>query len=264
MDFFQQYFIEPIETGAGYNIFNTAAYAIILILSLLVLIKILKRLGVKLDDRLWTDLLPWIVLAGILRALEDISFFPHTWLLITPGIYLLIFAGAFASLLVQRYTGRPFVRYLGLSFLAIFGAIAVSNAKNWAALAFTLVLALASFMIAFYALRIFQKRILKGKNWQVLLAHAVDSTATFMALTYLCVGSSRYFEQHVVPSVLLAGLGNWFFIPLKIVVVLLALWVIDKETDKEWNWMLKFTILVLGLGPGTRDLMTAFMNSAFC
>jgi len=264
MDFFQQYFIEPIETGAGYNIFNTAVYAIILILSLFVLINVLRRLGVKLDGRLWTDLLPWIVLAGVLRALEDIAFFPHTWLLITPGIYLLIFAGAFASLLIQRYTERPFVRYLGVSFLVIFGAIAISNAKNWASLAFTLALALACFLVAFYALRLLKIKILKGKNWQVLLAHAIDSSATFMALTYLCVGSSRYFEQHVVPSALFAGFGTWIFIPLKIIVVLLALWVIDKETNKEWNWMLKFTILALGLGPGTRDLMTAFMNSAFC
>jgi len=264
MDFFQQYFIEPIETGTGYNIFNTAVYAIILILSLFVLIKVLKRLGVKLDGGLWTDLLPWIVLAGILRALEDIAFFPHTWLLITPGIYLLIFAGAFASLLIQRYTERPVVRYLGISFLTLFGLVTLFNAKNWASLAFTLALALACFLVTFYALKIFKIKILKGKNWQVLLAHTLDSSATFMALTYLCVGSSRYFEQHVLPSVLLAGLGNWVFIPLKIAVVLLALWVIDRETDREWNWMLKFTILALGLGPGTRDLMTAFMNSAFC
>ena len=264
MDFFQQYFLEPIENGTGYNIVNTAVYAIILIFSLFVLIKVLKRLGVKLDGRLWTDLLPWIVLAGVLRALEDIAFFPHTWLLITPGIYLLIFAAAFVSLLIQRYTERPFVRYLGLSFLALFGLIAILNAKNWASLAFTIALALACFLVTFYALRLLKIKILKGKNWQVLLAHTLDSSATFMAVTYLCVGQARYFEQHVVPSVLFAGIGPWIFIPLKIVVVLLALWVIDKETSKEWNWMLKFTVLVLGLGPGTRNLMTAFMNSAFC
>ncbi len=264
MDFFQQYFIEPIEKGSGYNVVNTAVYALILILSLFVLIKVLKRLGVKLDNRLWTDLLPWIVLAGILRALEDVAFFPHTWLLITPGIYLLIFASAFASLLIQRYTERPFVRYLGTSFLILFGVMAISNAKNWGSLGLTIGLALASFLVVFYLLRLLKIRILRGKNWQVLLAHTLDSSATFMALTYLCVGSSRYFEQHVVPSALFASFGTWIFIPLKIIVVLLALWVIDRETNKEWNWMLKFTILVLGLGPGTRDLFTAFMNSSFC
>ncbi len=264
MDFFQQYFLEPIETGSGYNIVNTIAYAVILIFSLFLLIKILKRLGMKLDDRLWTDLLPWIVLGGVLRALEDIAFFPHTWLLITPGIYLLVFAGAFLSLLVQRYTKLPFTHYLGLSLLALFGLMTVLSAKNWVSLVLTLALASGVFMLAFYALRLLKIRIFKGKNWQVLLAHTIDSSATFMAVTYLCVGSVRYFEQHVVPSALFAGIGPWVFIPIKVVVILLALWVIDKETDKEWNWMLKFTVLVLGLGPGTRDLLTAFMNSSFC
>ena len=264
MDFFQQYFLDPIETGAGYNIVNTMAYAIILILSLFLLIKAMKRLGIKLDDRLWTDLLPWIVLGGVLRALEDIAFFPHTWLLITPGIYLLVFAGAFISLLVQRYTKLPFTRYLGLSLLALFGLTAVISAKNWVSLALTLALALGVFMLAFYALRLLKIRILKGKNWQVLFAHMADASATFMAVSYLCVGSSRYFEQHVVPSAIFAGVGPWVFIPLKIAVILLSLWVIDRETNKEWNWMLKFTVLVLGLGPGTRDLLTAFMNSSFC
>jgi len=264
MDFFQQYFLEPIETGSGYNIVNTVTYAIILLFSLFVLTKALKKLSIKMDDSLWTDLLPWVVLGGVLRALEDVAFFPHTWLLITPGIYFLVFTGAFASLLIQKHSKLPFARYLGLSFLTLFSFAVFLNAKNWSSLALTVALALASFLATFYGLRLLKISILKGKNWQVLLAHVIDACATFMAVTYLCIGSSRYFEQHVVTSALFAGLGTWVFIPLKIIVVLFTLWVIDRETSKEWNWMLKFTVLVLGLGPGTRDLLTAFMNSTFC
>ena len=264
MDFFQQYFIEPIEKGTGYNIVNTITYAVVLIISLFILIKILKRLGIKLDSKLWSDLLPFVLLGGVLRALEDISFFPHTWLLITPGIYFLVFGVAFVSILAEKYTKLRLTRYLGISFLTLFGFVVLTYAKNWGAFLLTIGLALICFIITFAVLMVLKVKILKGKNWQVLFAHVLDASASFMAVTFLCIGQVRYFEQHVVPSALFSSVGTWVFIPIKIVVVLLALYVIDKETSKEWNWMLKFTILVLGLGPGTRDLLTAFMNSAFC
>jgi uncharacterized membrane protein len=263
MDFFQQYFLEPIESGAGYNIVNTAAYAIALTLSLFVLVWLLKRLGIKLDRRLWTDMLPFVLLGGILRALEDVAFFPQTWLLITPGIYLLIFGVAFAGILADRYVKKGVTRYLGLSLLAIFGFAVLLNVKNWLALALILAMASVLFVLVFKALQ--KTRLaLKGKNWQVLFAHALDACASFSAVTFLCTGGAKYSEQHVIPSLLFSELGAWLFIPLKIAIVLLALYVIDREASREWNWMFKFAILVVGLGPATRNLLTVFMNSAFC
>jgi len=264
MDFWNQYFLKPIETGSGYNIVNTIAYALILIVSLFVLVKALKRLKIKLDNKLWSDLLPFVVLGGVLRALEDVSFFPHTWLLITPGIYFLVFALAFGSMLVEKYSRLPFTRYFGISLLALAGIVTVLYAENWDALLAIMGLALVVFLAVYALLRVFRIKLLRKENAQVFFSHMLDASASFVAVTYLCVGTARYFEQHVVPSFLFGAIGTWVFIPLKIIIVLLALWVIDRETDKEWNWMLKFTVLVLGLAPGTRDLLTAFMNSIFC
>jgi uncharacterized membrane protein len=264
MDFFQQYFLEPIETGSGYNIVNTVVYAILLIVALVVLIKILKKMKIKPDNRLWTDLLPFVLVGGMLRALEDISFFPHTWLLITPGIYLLVFSLAFLSILAEKYTKIRLTRYVGLALLVLSSAAVLFNAKNWVSLALTLGLALVCFLAVFYILRLLKIRLLKNTNWQVLFAHIIDASSSFFAISYLCVGTAGYFEQHVLPSFLFGAIGAWIFVPLKIAVVLLALYVIDQETNKEWNWMLKFAVLVIGLGPGTRDLLTAFMNSSFC
>jgi len=264
MDFFQQYFLQPIETGSGYNLVNTAVYAVILLLSLFVLIKILKRLKIEVNSNLWNDLLPWIVFGGVLRALEDIGFFPHTWLLVTPGIYLLIFFIVFASLIIERRLSLPLVRPLGFFLLALSGLAVLFHSKNWGALATVLILTAIIFLAARYMLKKVRIKVMKGRNSQVVLGHILDAASSFFAVTYLCVGASRYFEQHVVPSFIFANVGAWIFVPLKIVIVIFALWVIDRETDKEWNWMLKFTVLMLGLGPGTRDLLTAFMASSFC
>ena len=47
MDFFQQYFIDPVMQGTGYNIYNTLAYALILILAVFATYKLLKKMKIS-------------------------------------------------------------------------------------------------------------------------------------------------------------------------------------------------------------------------
>ena len=50
-DFFKTYFIDPIYYNTGYNIFNTAVFAIILIAAALLTYKLLKAMNVKIDKK---------------------------------------------------------------------------------------------------------------------------------------------------------------------------------------------------------------------
>ncbi|NOZ58916.1 MAG: DUF63 family protein [Euryarchaeota archaeon] len=95
-EFLYEHFVLPLEEGSGYNIYNTLTYGILLILGSYGVLRLLRRLGVRMDEGLLRALVPYVVLGGILRALEEFArisgagLVPHTFLLLTPGIYLLV------------------------------------------------------------------------------------------------------------------------------------------------------------------------------
>jgi uncharacterized membrane protein len=256
MDFFQQYFVDPILYGTGYNIVNTLTYAIILIIAVFVILWVLKRLEIRLDRRLWYSLVPFVVLGGVLRALEDINFFDFLgawhYVFVTPLIYVLVFAIAFACILLTKYTKRNITLYVGIGLVSVFGAVALVKAQRWDALGIVAGIAITSFLVVYLAFRQLRSKFLTGENSHVLAGHILDASASFTAVSVI----GGYFEQHVVPSTLFSALPFWLFIPLKIFIVLFALYIIARETEGDWRWMLTFALLVLGLGPGTRDILT--------
>jgi uncharacterized membrane protein len=70
-----------------------------------------------------------------------------------------------------------------------------------------------------------------------------------------------YWEQHVLPSALTNLWGTAFVMfPLKIVVILSALYVIDTNIeDKTIKNTLKLSIFILGLAPGLRNFLSLIM-----
>ena len=93
-DFFQTYFIDPIKYGTGYNIYNTAMYAVLLVLAAVIVYKVVKKMGIRIDKNFLFAVSPYIFLGGLLRALQDAKIF-STVFLITPLIYVSIFIFAF-------------------------------------------------------------------------------------------------------------------------------------------------------------------------
>ena len=71
MGFFEDYFIRPTLEHTGYNPVNTITYAVALIIALFLVYKVLMKIKIKPDRRLWIDLLPFVFLGGALRALQD-------------------------------------------------------------------------------------------------------------------------------------------------------------------------------------------------
>lgn len=94
-------------------------------------------------------------------------------------------------------------------------------------------------------------------NWSPIFAHSLDSSATYTAIALV----GGYTEQHVLPSAIFGTLPIFFFIPMKLALASGVIYFIDTELEGRWCWMLKFTVLVLGLGPGTRNLLTVLMGA---
>ena len=101
--FIRHYYINPIVYDTEYNPVDTITYAIILGLCLFGVLRLLKKLDVKIDERFILATSPYIILGSVLRVAEDAEIFeaPIRYLFITPLIYFLIFFICVASLVVS-------------------------------------------------------------------------------------------------------------------------------------------------------------------
>lgn len=240
---------------------DTASWAIILGLALLGLIRLFQQLGVQIDDRLIQSTIPYIFAGASLRVIEDAELVPSPfkYLLITPMIYLLVFAVAISLLLLCRWLkGREFYRIYtaigGLWTLVNLAVLAPMGCKNlWVIFAvFLLGTALAG---SIYLLRFIipWMGFLDGRyNLAVLYVHMLDASSTYLGVDWF-----GYREEHVVPTFLidLTGTAAVMF-PLKLLILLPALAAIDNCAENaNLRNLLKLTLIVLGLAPAVRNTL---------
>lgn len=114
-DFLWRYFWGPVVADAkghpvdgissGYNPVNTFFYGLILIIAFFGIYKLIIYLDVRIDRKYVYSLLPWIVLGGSLRSLQDAGLFetPLDKFLITPLIYFLLGLSALSLLVLGAY-----------------------------------------------------------------------------------------------------------------------------------------------------------------
>jgi uncharacterized membrane protein len=267
-NFFNQYYIDPIYQGTGYNIYNTVTYAIIFVILLIGIYKLLKKTGIKIDKKFIFGVSPFIVLGGVLRALQDASPVVNP-LLVTPLIYILIFFVALALLYIslvaeklsKKITYEKFwfasgaiLSIIGMammSFTNFYGAGLIAGIFAGWVVAFLIAKKLAQWK--------FQKlnEFLSKENMLILLAHMFDATTTFVSIQFF-----PYYEQHVVPSFFIGAIGPIAMFLLKLPVVALVLYALDRELKKEEEKknIVKLAVLVLGLGPGLRNFFRLFMG----
>lgn len=256
-----RYYIDPIIYDTGYNPVDTATWAVILGLALLVLIRLFQKLGLQIDERLIQSTMPYVFAGSSLRVIEDAELVPGPlkYLLITPMIYLLVFAVAISALLLTRWLGgREFYRV----YAAIGGLWTLLNLTVLARLGFAnLWVIFAVFFLgtalagSIYLLRSVFPGLgfLDDKyNLAVLYVHMLDASSTYLGVDWF-----GYREEHVVPTFLidLTGTAAVMF-PLKLLILLPALAAIDRYADNaSLRNLLKLTLIVLGLAPAVRNAL---------
>jgi uncharacterized membrane protein len=81
------------------------------------------------------------------------------------------------------------------------------------------------------------------------MSQMVDASSTFVALSFY-----NYWEQHVLPGFFIDIFGPVSIFFLKLPIILLANYYIDKEVaDSEKRTFIKIAVLTLGLAPGIRS-----------
>lgn len=258
MDWIAEKFLNPL--CHYYTLEATLVYGLILIAIAFGTYKLLEKLKIKIDKRFFIGIIPFIIYGGWTRALRDHDLGVYTGkLFCSPPIYFLIFSIALAVLLFSLFLQKKLkIEYhktmfsIGILFLLYNLTItSITNING-----FVIVLSLAIIWTAvFFGIHYLKPKLLSSVNAVIISSHLLDASATFTALSFF-----GYYEQHVLPTFLINIFGPWIMFPLKIIVVWLVLYAIDKYSeDKLFNNYLKIIILILGLALGIRDMLTLSM-----
>ncbi len=240
----------------GYTILNTLVFGIILGIAVILIIKLFKFLKKDPKDLL-IPIIPFIFFGSSARALVDNGIYPLTYILVTPGIYILTGLITITAFLTSVYIGRKTnfdYRYI---MLIIGIVLCIPNVVNTPHINFTAFFeVIIAWLLTSSVFIIFRNKwsLIRDKfNLSVLMAHLFDASSTFVAVDFYGYG-----EQHVLPSALTNLTGTALVMyPLKITVILLALYVIDTYVeDKTIKNMLKLAIFILGLAPGLRNFLS--------
>lgn len=270
-DFIVKYYVDPIVYDTGYNPVNTLTWGILLGISLFGLLKLLEKLDVTIDQRFILATVPYILVGSALRVMEDAKIFtpPLSYLFITPLIYFVVFAGCVGVLLVLtklHSAGRMEDIKLTFGCIGVFWTVLCFFYLLWSqdilfAWVLFAVISIATLLTAvIYAIaRGLRVHLLLNRlNAFIIWAHLFDASSTFIGADYM-----GYVEKHIL-SAFLTNLSGTALVmcPLKIAIIIPALFFIDSYLDENDNLknLTKLAILVLGLAPGTRNVLRMMLG----
>ena len=272
-DFIYKYYVGPIVNGEAYTIVDTLTYALILILSVYLVYRWLEKTGISIDRDFILAVIPYVVLGGTLRVVEDTGIIPYPWyvLLITPVIFFAIFFYAIIVLIISRtLESRGVIRRYthGFSAGGIIAVIASLIPYVWygmtqsgihiSVMFFILAMAFASSAAVWSVIKyVFKWDFASDILYKLLIfGHMLDASATSFGID---LHEMAYVEQHVVGSALIDATGTAFsMFGLKLVVVIPAIYILEmyrKEGNKALWHLIILAMIMVGMAPGIRDMV---------
>jgi uncharacterized membrane protein len=253
-----------------YSLQDYFVYILILFAIISIFLKFFER--VKLDRKFLVLIPPYILVGIFIRLLADTGEIGFNQLYsVTPGVYIVtILTGlVFLSLgfLANRLTGLdywilPFILGSAIFVFLVYRLSSYLVNPGW--------IVYPVFLAVFIILAVYSLSILlrvgifkKTDNLAIIFAHLLDGSSTFFAYNYF-----NFYEEHLLPSYLisLAGDNAFIMIPLKLSVILITLYFIEKwyvGEKKEGNAgksrnlyvVIKLVIFIIGIGPGIRNTL---------
>ncbi|RLG69749.1 MAG: hypothetical protein DRO11_07260 [Methanobacteriota archaeon] len=270
VEFVEKYFLDPIKYHTGYNVVNTVVFAIILYFVLIGTIKLLKKINMAIDSVFLRELFPLIIAGSTTRALVDAGVYPNSYPqnlpFVTPGIYLTTYLVWLACVLTRHTSktlgqGLPPTALVGLAWAGVNTILIIPRVTRPETPLIVLGISLPITMfLVLLNKTVTRSKLLEGWNIYLVMAHMFDAASTFVGLDIY----GEYVEQHVVPTYLisLTGTSAIMFI-LKLVILLPTLYLLDKHLgeDQATLRVVKLVILILGIGPGTRNTLRMMMTT---
>ncbi len=280
-DFIYKYYIDPVKYGEPYNIVETLTYAIILIIGVYLLYrwfsnsKWLSEHGIKLDSGFILATIPYVVLGGVLRVIQDAGMVTGDWqyLIVTPPIYFVLFFFVIGMIFIGGTLRKNGIIKEFLWFYALVGCMAVLVislillvAGAWPTARIDLfilsiipLMAITASVLVWACMRYILKwEYVSDPLYLVLIfGQMLDASATSYGLTFH--PAVHYIEQHVVGSNLIEMTGTAFVMfPLKLVVLFPAIYIMQlyrREANPAFWHLVLLAMIVVGLAPGIRDMV---------
>ncbi|WP_456474999.1 DUF63 family protein [Candidatus Pyrohabitans sp.] len=280
--FFYEYFVKPLETGSGYNPYNTLAYGLLLLLGAYVVLRLLRWKGIRLDEDLFRALIPFVLLGGLIRALEEFArvsgsgVLPHSFLFLTPGVYFLVVFLAMLSIAAglvlrgERY--HRVVSYSGAFLCAIASVLFVYDvflvASERAVSQFSgetlklqvrvfvgiLLFSIGLALLAMLPLR----RLNMVSRLNALIVWGVSFDAASVSLASLSLGYGA--EQPLTQGML--SMHPLTYPLFKMGLYLLLLYFVERDVprEEETHWLTKLILLVLSLPMGLHNSLQVLLG----
>ncbi len=280
IDFIYKYYIDPITQGQAYNIVDTLTYAVILVAGVYLLYRWLSTstwlsdIGIKVDQAFILATIPYVILGGVVRVIEDTGMITGSWkfLLITPLIYFVLFFFTIgmmflALFLVKKGMIQSFIAFYGGAgtfALIVCSLILAAWGMNHRGIdLFILCIIPLMALAATTAVWLFMRYVLQWAYVAdplyitLLFGQLLDASATSYGIDLH--PSVQYVEQHVVGSTLIDATGTAFVMyPLKLVVLFPAIYVMElyrKEANPAFWHLVLLAMIVVGFAPGIRDMV---------
>jgi len=273
-DFIYKYYVGPTLNGEPYTIVDTLTYAIILIIAVYLVYRWLKKTGIQINRDFIIATIPYVVLGGVLRVVEDTGIIPRPWnvLLVTPLIFFVVFFYTIAVLVIARncekrgllnsYTRGYF--WGGVAACIVVTLILLSYGLTYSQVSLTVLFTILGMSLISYGALWALIRYVFGWEYAsdalyklLIYGHMLDASATSYGID---LHEMKYVEVHVVGSHLIEWTGTAFSMyALKFAVLIPAIFILEayrKEggSDSLWHLIL-LAMIVVGMAPGIRDMM---------
>ena len=255
--------------------YNTLAYGALLILAGYGVVRLLRRIGVRMDGKLFNAVLPFVVLGGVVRALEEFArltgmgILPHSPLFLTPGIYILIAVLSLAALLIGFYLdGEEYPRKMSLIgwaivlaalFLVVSDAVLVVSgdvANTALRPGLFLGIIVLGGALSFAGILVLKRLKMAGReNVLILGGFAFEAAAVATAVYAL----SYTAEQPITQALL--SISPPVYPLLKIGLVLGIIHFVEGvPRDEEAHWLSKLILLILGVPMGIHNSLQILLG----
>ncbi|MGD2248457.1 MAG: DUF63 family protein [Candidatus Methanofastidiosia archaeon] len=253
-EFIEDFFVDPIKSGGGYNVVNTLTYTLILVVVVCLVYYYFGR-KIVFHQKAYYAISLFILVGASARVVKDMGI-SDSYLLVTPLIYILTFGIACTLLVVTVLLWKKdYYKYMAIAALCLFGGIIlilVANAEafNTKGFFYIVTAAVACSLLVYYVAR-HEALTFVTNNMEIMGGHILDASATFFGIALF-----GYFEQHLVPGFFIKLFGTPFVMfPLKITVIGIILYLIKDIEEEGFKNLLKLIVLALGAAPAVRDLL---------
>lgn len=258
-DFLNKFFITPIYTGEGYNIYNTIAYGLLIAILGWIIYKFLMHEKIKIDFKMFKALIPYVFALAFLHVLSDAGVYPRSFFTVTPGIFILSALMIFPSYFISKWIAKKTRTSWHKPFFIIGVILAVTQGiyytprdlSAFLLLALLNIISSGAIIISSIKVPLFRDRL----NLSVLVSHMIDSSATIASLEFY-----GYFEQHVLPSLWINFFGVYSFYILKLIILLPVIYYLSKSKDKDLSNFVKIAFALFGLAAGIRTSLRLVMG----